>query len=510
MADVIYREDALKSMTEGVNKLANAVCVTLGPKGNNVIIANEYYKSRITKDGATVAKNFRLDDKLQNIGSTIVIEAANKVADVVGDGTTTTVFLCDKILQKSVDYIQKGKDSYELIRELKGALDIVKKEIKFCVVSHEKSPEVLLSIAKTSTNNDQEIYNAVYDAFKDTNFNGNVTFELDDKQKVSVDVTEGMGLEKGVENNMFYNNKNRTACVYEKAKVLLFDGTVSKINQIGNYVQYCKQHNLPLIIVANDFEDEALATIVFNVNKGNFQCAIIKTPGYFDVKLDYLKDIAQVTGATVVSQLHGLSLESAVPKDVLGDVMKMTATTESSVFITNKKPDEDYITSLESQIEETKDNYRLKERLKALKGKAAIIKVGAESELAAGEKLDRVEDAVAALNSAITNGVVSGGGATSRYIASRLPVAKNLGVEIVKESLREHLLQILENSGVKEPDFSKYTKTNGLNIHSGKYCNLLKSGVADPANLLVEALTAAIAATENIINTGCIIWQTQD
>jgi chaperonin GroEL len=319
-----------------------------------------------------------------------------------------------------------------------------------------------------------------------------------------------MGIENGVENNMFYNNKNKTACVYEKAKVLLFDGTVSKINQIGNYVQHCKQNNVPLIIVANDFEDEALATVVFNVNKGNFQCAIIKTPGYFDIKLDYLKDIAQVTGATVVSQLHGLALETADPKVVLGEVTKMTATIDNTVLITNKKPDENYITSLEAQIEETKDNYRLKERLKALRGKAAIIQVGAESDLAAGEKLDRVEDAVAALNSAITNGVVAGGGATSLHVANKLSSQKNLGTKIIQESLVEHLCKILENSGVKKPQIGSYTKNIGLNIHTGEFCNLLKSGVADPANLLVEALTASIAATENIINTGCIIWQTQE
>jgi len=520
---IYYKEEAREALKRGVDKVANAVKVTLGPKGRNVVIDKGFGSPTITKDGVTVAKEIELKDKFENVGADLVKEVASKTNDVAGDGTTTATVLAQAIVAEGFSAVNSGANPLVLKKGMDKAVDWVidylnkKKKI---VSSYEKIKEVASISA-----NDPEIGKLIADVFKEVGKDGVVTVEESQSTEMAKELVEGMQIDKGYVSAYMVTNAERMEAVFEDAFILITDKKISSIQDIVPVLeQLTKAGKRELVIVAEDVDGDALATLVVNKLRGNFMALAVKAPGFGDRKREMLEDLAIVTGGQVISDEKGMKLES-VELAMLGKARRIVSAKETTTFVggKGKKSEIDKrIAQLKSQIAKSTsefDKEKLQERLGKLSGGVAVLKVGATTETELKEKKFRIEDAVNATRAALEEGIVAGGGVALFEAAKELAVTSIKGVPavgdeargvlIIKTILEKPLRAIAENAGkdsneVVSKVFSMESGM-GLNAATGEYVDMFKEGIIDPLKVVKAALTNAASVASLVLTTEAVI-----
>ena len=520
---IYYKEEAREALKRGVDKVANAVKVTLGPKGRNVVLDKGFGSPTITKDGVTVAKEIELKDKFENVGAELVKEVASKTNDVAGDGTTTATVLAQAIVAEGFSAVNSGANPLVLKRGMDKALDWVIDYLnkkKKTVSSYEKIKEVASISA-----NDSEIGKLIADVFKEVGKDGVVTVEESQSSEMSKELVEGMQIDKGYVSPYMVTNTERMEAVYEDALMLITDKKISSIQDIVPLLeQMSKAGKRELVIVAEDVDGDALATLVVNKLRGNFMALAVKAPGFGDRKKEMLEDLAVVTGGQVISEEKGMKLEG-VDMSMLGRAHRVVSAKESTTFVggKGKKPDiEKRVAQLKVQIAKSTSDFdkeKLQERLGRLSGGVAVIKVGATTETELKEKKFRIEDALSATRAALEEGIVAGGGVALFEASKELnyKVVKGVaevgdeakGVAVVKAILEKPMRAIAENAGKDSNEvvakvFSMESGM-GLNASTGEYVDMFKEGIIDPLKVVKAALTNAISVASLILTTEAVI-----
>jgi chaperonin GroEL len=517
-----YKEEARESLKRGVDKLANAVKVTLGPKGRNVVLDRGFGSPVITKDGVTVAKDIELEDKFENVGAALVQEVASKTNDMAGDGTTTATILAQAIVAEGFSAVSSGANPIVLKRGMDKATDwvIAHLESKKKKVTQENLKEVA-SIAA----NDGEIGKLIAQVFNEVGKNGVVTVEESQSAEMSKELVEGMQFDRGYISHYMVTNAERMEAVYEDPYILITDRKISSINDIVPLLQKLTQAGKrDLVIIADDVDGDALATLVVNKLRGNFNALAMKAPGFGDRKKDMLEDIATVTGGTVISEEKGIKLES-VELNMLGRAHKVKATKESTTIVDGKgkKADIDKrIAQLKAQLEKATSSYdkeKLQERLAKLSGGVAVIKVGAQTETEMKEKKFRIDDAVSATRAALEEGILPGGGVALFNAARALGEAKikgisafgdeAKGVNVIRSILERPLRAIAENAGKDANEvvshLSESEEGHGYNAANGEYADMISAGIIDPLKVVKTALTNAVSVASLILTTEAVV-----
>ncbi|OGN08393.1 MAG: chaperonin GroL [Candidatus Yanofskybacteria bacterium RIFCSPHIGHO2_02_FULL_39_10] len=519
---IYYKEEAREALKRGVDKVANAVKVTLGPKGRNVVLDKGFGSPTITKDGVTVAKEIELKDKFENVGAELVKEVASKTNDVAGDGTTTATVLAQAIVAEGFSAVNSGANPLVLKRGMDKALDWVIDYLnkkKKTVSSYEKIKEVASISA-----NDSEIGKLIADVFKEVGKDGVVTVEESQSSEMSKELVEGMQIDKGYVSPYMVTNTERMEAVYEDALMLITDKKISSIQDIVPLLeQMSKAGKRELVIVAEDVDGDALATLVVNKLRGNFMALAVKAPGFGDRKKEMLEDLAVVTGGQVISEEKGMKLEG-VDMSMLGRAHRVVSAKESTTFVggKGKKPDiEKRVAQLKVQIAKSTSDFdkeKLQERLGRLSGGVAVIKVGATTETELKEKKFRIEDALSATRAALEEGIVAGGGVALFEASKELnyKVVKGVaevgdeakGVAVVKAILEKPMRAIAENAGKDSNEvvakvFSMESGM-GLNASTGEYVDMFKEGIIDPLKVVKAALTNAISVASLILTTEAV------
>src|SRR3990167_6303062 len=518
-----YKEEAREALKRGVDKLANAVKVTLGPKGRNVILDKGFGSPTITKDGVTVAKEIELKNKFENIGADLIKEVASKTNDIAGDGTTTAVVLAQAIVAEGFSAVNSGANPLVLKRGMDKAVDWVidylnkKKKV---VSSYDKIKEVASISA-----NDQVIGKLIADVFKEVGKDGGVTVEESQSTEMSKELVEWMQIDKGYVSAYMVTNTERMEAIFEDALILITDKKISSIQDIVPLLEkISKAGKRELVIVAEDVDGDALATLVVNKLRGNFLTLAVKAPGFGDRKKEILEDLATVTGGQVISEEKGMKLEG-VELPMLGKARRVVAAKETTTFVggKGKRPDIDKrVAQLKSQIAKSTSDFdkeKLQERLGKLSGGVAVLKVGATTETELKEKKFRIEDAVNATRAALEEGIVAGGG-VALFEASKELSVKSLkgvpevgdeakGVAVIKTVLEKPLRAIAENSG-KDPNevVSKVffmESGMGFNAVNGEYVNMFEKGIIDPLKVVKATLVNAVSVASLILTTEAVI-----
>ncbi|HUO75673.1 MAG TPA: chaperonin GroEL [Candidatus Paceibacterota bacterium] len=517
-----YKDEARESLKRGVDKLANAVKVTLGPKGRNVVLDRGFGSPVITKDGVTVAKDIELEDKFENIGASLVQEVASKTNDMAGDGTTTATILAQAIVAEGFSAVASGANPVVLKRGMDKATDwvIAHLESKKKKVTSENLKEVA-SIAA----NDGEIGKLISDVFREVGKDGVVTVEESQSVDMSKELVEGMQFDRGYLSAYMVTNAERMEAVYEDPYILITDRKISSINDIVPLLQKLNAAGKrDLVIVADDVDGDALATLIVNKLKGNFHTLAVKAPGFGDRKKDMLEDIAVVTGGTVVSEEKGIKLEN-IELAMLGRAHKVKATKENTTIVDGKgkKADiEKRVNQIKAQIEKTTGTYdkeKLTERLAKLTGGVAVIKVGAQTETEMKEKKFRIDDAVSATRAALEEGIVAGGGVALFNAARALALTKikgvsafgdeAKGVSIIRSILERPLRAIAENAGKDANEVvSKLSESEdgqGYDASAGEYGDMVAAGIIDPLKVVKTALINAVSVASLILTTEAVV-----
>lgn len=519
---ISYKDEARESLKRGVDKLANAVKVTLGPKGRNVVLDRGFGSPIITKDGVTVAKDIELEDKFENIGAELVKEVASKTNDMAGDGTTTATILAQAIVAEGFSAVASGANPIVLKRGMDKAVDwiITHLESKKKKVTQENLKEVA-SIAA----NDPDIGKLIADVFKQVGKDGVVTVEESQSAEMGTELVEGMQFDRGYISGYMVTNTERMEVVYEDPYILVTDRKISSINDIVPLLQKLTQAGKrDLVIVADDVDGDALTTLVLNKLRGNFNALAVKAPGFGDRKKEMLEDIATITGGTVITEERGLKLETA-ELNMLGRAHKVKATKDNTTIVDGKgkKADLDKrISQLKIQIEKSTSSFdkeKLTERLAKLSGGVAVIKVGAMTETEMKEKKFRIDDAVSATRAALEEGIVSGGGVALFGAARSLAGVKikgisvfgdeAKGVNIVRSILERPLRAIAENAGKDANEVvSKLSESEdgqGFDAATGDYKDMITAGIIDPLKVVKTALTNAVSVASLILTTEVVI-----
>ncbi|MDO8495841.1 MAG: chaperonin GroEL [bacterium] len=520
---IYYKEEAREALKRGVDKVANAVKVTLGPKGRNVVIDKGFGSPTITKDGVTVAKEIELKDKFENVGADLVKEVASKTNDVAGDGTTTATVLAQAIVAEGFSAVNSGANPLVLKRGMDKAVDWVINYLnkkKKLVSSYEKIKEVASISA-----NDPEIGKLIADVFKEVGKDGVVTVEESQSTEMAKELVEGMQIDKGYVSAYMVTNAERMEAVFEDAFILITDKKISSIQDIVPVLeQLTKAGKRELVIVAEDVDGDALATLVVNKLRGNFMTLAVKAPGFGDRKREMLEDLAIVTGGQVISDEKGMKLES-VELSMLGKARRIVAAKETTTFVggKGKKSEIDKrIAQLKSQIAKSSSDFdkeKFQERLGKLSGGVAVLKVGATTETELKEKKFRIEDAVNATRAALEEGIVAGGGVALFEAAKELAVAaikgvpavgdEARGVLIIKTILEKPMRAIAENAGKDSNEVvSKVFLMEsgmGLNAATGEYVDMFKEGIIDPLKVVKAALTNAASVASLVLTTEAVI-----
>ncbi len=519
--DIIYDVQAREKLLVGVDKLANAVKVTLGPKGRNVIIEKTFGSPLITKDGVTVAKEIELEDKFENMGAQMVKEVASKTSDVAGDGTTTATVLAQCIFREGSKLVAAGVNPMALKRGIDKAVDVVVKELeklsKPC-----KDRQEIAQVATISANNDETIGNIIADAMDKVGKEGVITVEESKSLETYLDVVEGMQFDRGYISPYFVTDPDKMECVLEEPYILIHDKKISAMKDLLPVLEQVVRSGKPLLVIAEDVEGEALATLVVNKLRGVLNCCAVKAPGFGERRKAMLQDIAILTGGTLISEELGLKLENAQLKD-LGRARRVVVTKEHTTIIdgAGKKEDiEARVKQIRAQIEETTSDYdreKLQERLAKLVGGVAVIYVGAATETEMKEKKARVEDALNATRAAVEEGIVPGGG--TAYLRC-LPALEKLlneledtderhGVRIIMRALEEPLRQIAENAGFEGSIIVEKVKAEegnrGFNAAKGEIEDLMASGVIDPKKVSRSALQNAASIAGLLLTTEAMV-----
>lgn len=517
---VIYGDDSRQAILRGVNLLADAVKITLGPKGRNVVLDKKFGAPQITKDGVTVAKEIELKDPLQNMGAQLVREVASKTSDVAGDGTTTATVLAQCIFREGVKAVSAGANPMALKRGIEKAVASVTETIK--EISKEVSGDAVAQVATISANNDKTIGDIIAEAMKKVGKDGVITVEESRTMDTTLDVVEGMQFDRGYLSPYFVTDPERMEVKLEDAYILIHEKKISSMKDLLPLLEQTARSGKPLLIISEDVEGEALATLVVNKLRGTLQICAVKAPGFGDRRKAMLDDIATLTGGKVIAEEVGFKLEN-VKTDDLGRAKKITIDKDNTTLIEGAgKSDaiEGRVKQIRTQIEETTSDYdreKLQERLAKLVGGVAVIKVGAATETELKEKKARVEDAMHATKAAVEEGIVPGGGiALIRAISSldklKFDGDEQVGSNIVRRALEEPLRQIVNNAGgegaIVVARVKDAKETNfGFDAETGEYGDLTKQGVIDPAKVTRLALQNAASIAALMLTTEALVCE---
>ncbi len=523
--EILFESEARDRMKKGVDALANAVKVTLGPKGRNVIIEKTYGAPQITKDGVTVAKEVEMKDPVENMGAQMVKEVASKTADVAGDGTTTATVLAQSIITTGLKNVTAGANPMDLKRGIEKAVALVVADLKRQSKEVGDSIEKIQQVATVSANNDQTIGKLLAEAMKAVSKEGVITIEEAKGIETTVKVVEGMQFDRGYISPYFVTDAEKMEVVYENPFILIHDKKVSSMKDLLPILEKVVQTGRPLLIIAEDVDGEALATLVVNKIRGSLKIAAVKAPGFGDRRKEMLQDLAILTGGTVVSEEQGYRLEDA-DLSYLGQAEKINIDKDNTTIVSGKGTKEGIVarvSQIKAQIETTTSDYdreKLQERLAKLSGGVAVIYVGAASEVEMKEKKDRFDDALHATRAAIEEGTIPGGGVAYIRAISALEnvITENqdeeLGIKIVKRALEEPLRQIVANAGLEGSIIVQKVKDGkddfGFNARTEVYENLYTSGVIDPTKVARVALENAASIAGMLLTTECVIFEAKD
>ena len=517
--DVKFGIDARAKMIDGVNVLANAVKVTLGPKGRNVVIDKSFGAPTITKDGVSVAKEIELDDKFENMGAQLVREVASKTNDVAGDGTTTATVLAQAILQEGMKSVAAGMNPMDLKRGIdKGVRAVVAQIHAFSTPANDT--KAIAQVGSISANSDQTIGDLIAQAMEKVGKEGVITVEEGSGFEDTLEVVEGMQFDRGYISPYFANKADTLTAELENPLILLVDKKISNIRELIPLLENVMKSGKALLIIAEDVENEALATLVVNNMRGGLKVCAVKAPGFGDRRKAMLQDIAILTGGTVVSEEMGMSLETA-DLSVLGTAKKVTVGKENTVIVDGagqKTEIDDRVASIRRQVEESTSDYdkeKLQERIAKLAGGVAVIKVGAATETEMKEKKDRVDDALHATRAAVEEGVVAGGGVALVRAISALDNVKGdnddqaAGINILRRAMEAPLRQIVTNAGDEASVVVNQVKGGegnyGYNAATGEYGDMLEMGILDPAKVTRSALENAASVAGLMLTTEAMI-----
>jgi chaperonin GroEL len=518
--EVKFGQDARERMLHGVDILANAVKVTLGPKGRNVVLEKSYGAPRITKDGVTVAKEIELEDRFENMGAQMVREVASKTSDTAGDGTTTATLLAQAIVKEGAKSVAAGANPMDLKRGVDLAVKAVLNELK-SKAKKVTSSEEIAQVGTISANGDKEIGEMIAKAMQKVGNEGVITVEEAKALATELEVVEGMQFDRGYISPYFITDADKMRVELESPYILIYEKKLSNLQTILPLLETVVQSGKPLLVIAEDVEGEALATLVVNKLRGGLKVAAVKAPGFGDRRKAMLQDIAVLTSGQVISEDLGIKLEN-VTLDMLGRAKKVVITKDDTTIVSGagKKPDiEARIGQIKQQIEDTTSDYdkeKLQERLAKLAGGVAVIKVGGVTEMEVKEKKDRVDDALNATRAAVEEGILPGGGVAlirSQKVLDRVNTANDdqkVGVNIVRRALQAPARQIAENAGedgavVVGKILDKDDYAFGYNAATGEYGNLVKQGVIDPAKVVRTALQDAASVAGLLITTEAMV-----
>lgn len=523
--EIKFDIEARDLLKKGVDELANAVKVTLGPKGRNVIIEKKFGAPHITKDGVSVAKEIELSDPYQNMGAQIVKEVASKTNDKAGDGTTTATVLAQSIITVGLKNVAAGANPMDLKRGIDKAVAKVVESIKNQAKEVDDDIKKIEQVATISANNDSEIGKLIADAMARVKKEGVITVEEAKGTDTTVDVVEGMQFDRGYLSPYFVTNTEKMECEMENPFILIHDKKISNLKDILPLLEASVQAGRPLLVIAEDIDGEALTTLVVNRLRGSLKICAVKAPGFGDRRKEMLQDIAVLTGGTVISEEQGIQLASATI-EMLGKAEKITVNKDNTTIVNGagtKEAIAQRVAQIKAQIEATKSDYdreKLQERLAKLAGGVAVLYVGAPSEVEMKEKKDRVNDALSATRAAVEEGIVPGGGvALIRAIDSLNGVTgenddETTGIEIVKRAIEEPLRQIVANAGKEGAVYVQKVKEGkgdyGYNARTDKFENFFEAGVIDPAKVTRVALENAASIAGMLLTTECVISEKKE
>ena len=521
MAKIIkFNTESRDLLKSGVDQLADAVKVTLGPKGRNVIIEKKFGAPHITKDGVSVAKEIELEDPFENMGAQLVKEVASKTGDDAGDGTTTATVLAQSIIGVGLKNVTAGANPMDLKRGIDKAVAAVVESIKAQSEEIGDDYTKIENVARISANNDEEIGKLIAEAMKTVKKEGVITVEEAKGTDTTVDVVEGMQFDRGYISPYFVNNAEKMTCEMDSPTILIYDKKISNLQDLLPVLEPVAKSGRPLLIIAEDVDSQALATLVLNSLRGSLKICAVKAPGFGDRRKEMLQDIAILTGGVVISEEVGLKLENATP-EMLGRADKVTIDKEKTTIVDgagDKEAIAQRVATIKTQIEKTTSDYdreKLQERLAKLAGGVAVLHVGAPSEVEMKEKKDRVDDALCATRAAMAEGIVPGGGVA--YIRA-IPAVEALkganddetiGIEIIKRAIEEPLRQIVANAGKEGAVVVQKVKDGqgdfGYNARTDTYENFHAAGVIDPAKVTRVALENAASIAGMFLTTECVI-----
>ncbi|MCP2519923.1 chaperonin GroEL [Candidatus Aminicenantes bacterium AC-335-K20] len=514
---ILMGEEARQAILRGVNILADTVKSTLGPRGRNVVLEKKFGSPTVTKDGVTVAKEIELKDPWENMGAQMVREVASKTSDVAGDGTTTATVLAQAIYREGLKFVLAGANPMLVKRGVDKAVSAVVEELKR--ISQEVTGDKIAHVGAISANNDESIGKIIAEAMDKVGKDGVITVEEAKGLETTLEVVEGMQFDRGYLSPYFITDPERMECVLEEPLILLHEKKISNLRELLPLLENVAKMGKPLLVIAEDVEGEALATLVVNKIRGTLNCAAVKAPGFGDRRKAMLEDIAILTGGRVITEDIGVKLEN-VTMDWLGEAKKVVIDKDNTTIVEGKGKPEDIqarIKQIRKQIEETTSDYdreKLQERLAKMVGGVAVIKVGAATETELKEKKARVEDAMHATKAAIEEGIVPGGGVAlirCQKVLDNLKVDgdEKIGVDIVKRALEEPLRQIANNAGLEGSivvEKVKEMQTNmGLNALTEKYEDLIKAGIIDPTKVVRIALQNAASIAGLLLTTEALV-----
>jgi len=517
---MIYEMEARQKILTGISKLTKAVASTLGPSGRNVILDKKFGSPAITKDGVSVAKEIELPCPFENMGAQMVREVANKTSDVAGDGTTTATLLAEAIYREGLKNVTAGANPMAIKRGIDKATTAVVAAIAK-QAKRVKDPCEIAQVASISANGEAEIGSIISDAMDKVGKDGTITVEEAKTLETTLDVVEGMQFDKGYLSPYFVTDAEEMECVLENPYILIFEKKISSLNDMLPLLQNVAKSGKPLMIIAEDVEGEALATLVVNKLRGTLQVCAVKAPGFGDRRKAMLEDIAILTGGQMISEDLGIKLEN-VELSQLGRAKKVTVDKDNTTIVEGGGKTSDIqgrVALIKKQIDETSSDYdreKLQERLAKLAGGVAIIKVGAPTEAAMKEKKDRVDDALHATRAAVEEGIVAGGGVALIRCQKALDAVEvcgdeAVGVSIIRKSLEAPLRQLVENAGLEAALIVENVKNGkgayGYNVATGEYTDLVKAGVLDPAKVTRSALQNAASIAGLLLITECMVTE---
>jgi len=520
---IVYAENSRQAILRGVNQLADAVKVTLGPKGRNVVLEKKFGRPNITKDGVTVAKEIELKDPLENMGAQMVREVASKTSDVAGDGTTTATILAQSIYREGVKAVASGANPMALKRGIEKAVEVAVEEVK--KLSKPVSGEMIAQVGTISANSDHTIGNIIAEAMKKVGKDGVITVEESKTMTTELQTVDGMQFDRGYLSPYFVSDAERMECVLEDPYILIHEKKISNMKDLLPLLEQIARSGKPLLVIAEEVEGEALATLVVNKLRGTLKVCAVKAPGFGDRRKEMLRDIAVLVGGNVISEEVGLKLENTTLED-LGRAKRIVVDKDATTIVDGKgKPAEiqGRINEIKAAIEKATSDYdreKLQERLAKLSGGVAIINVGAATETEMKEKKARVEDALHATRAAVEEGIVPGGGIAllrAQTVLERIRGTEDekTGVEIVRRALEEPIRMIAQNAGAEGSIVVAKVRASkernfGYNAATDTYEDLVKAGVIDPTKVARTALQNAASIAGLLLTTECVVVERRD